>query len=64
MIVFLCGISDISAFNNNLYLKMWQIVKDVKNGKMEANLFVDQWPDFNTVISQEFIPRLSEVDLS
>lgn len=40
---------------------MWQVVKDVQNGKMEANLYADKWPEFTTIISQEFTPRISEV---
>ena len=28
---------------------------------MEANLFTDDWPDYTTVVSQEFAPRLSRV---
>lgn len=42
---------------------MWQVAKDAQDGLMEANLFTDDWPDFTTVISQEFKPRLSEVSL-
>ena len=26
---------------------------------MDANLFTDNWPDYTTVVSQEFAPRLS-----
>ena len=40
---------------------MYQVVKDTRDGLMEANLFTDGWPDFTTVVSQEFVPRLSEV---
>ena len=40
---------------------MWQVVKDTRDGFMEANIFVDNWPNYTTVVSQEFTPRLSEV---
>ena len=40
---------------------MWQVVKDTKDGVMEANFYTDEWPNFSTIISQEFAPRLSRV---
>jgi hypothetical protein len=40
---------------------MWQVVRDTRDGRMEANLFTDEWPNYTTVISQEIAPRLSEV---
>ena len=40
---------------------MWQVVKDTKEGIMDANIFADDWPNFTTVVSQEFSPRLSRV---
>ena len=40
---------------------MWQVVRDTRDGLMEANLFTDDWPDYTTVVSQEFAPRLSRV---
>ena len=40
---------------------MWQVVKDTRDGVMEAKLYTDEWPEFTTVISQEFAPRVSEV---
>ena len=40
---------------------MWQVVKDVQGKKMDAKIFTDQWPNFTTVITQEFTPRVSEV---
>ena len=39
---------------------MWQVVRDTRDGLMDANLFTDDW-DYTTVISQEFVPRLSQV---
>ena len=39
---------------------MWQVVRDTRDGLMEANLFTDNWPDYTTVVSQEFAPRLSQ----
>ena len=39
---------------------MWQVVKDTRDGSMDANLFTDNWPDYTTVVSQEFAPRLSQ----
>ena len=44
-----------------LYTQMWQVVKDTRDGLMEAKLFTDSWPDFTTVVSQEFVPKLSTV---
>ena len=40
---------------------MYQLAKEVKDKRIKANLYVDDWPKFTTVISQEFTPRLSEV---
>jgi len=40
---------------------MSNVVEDVIDKKIDANVFVDQWPSFTTVISQEFSPCLSEV---
>jgi hypothetical protein len=40
---------------------MWQVVRDTRDGLMEANLFTDEWPNYTTVISQELAPRISEV---
>ncbi len=40
---------------------MYQVVKDTRDGRMEANFFTDDWPNFTTVISQEFAPKLSNV---
>ena len=37
------------------------IVEDIVDKKIEANVFVDQWPSFTTVVSQEFSPCVSEV---
>ena len=37
------------------------IVEDIVDKKIEANVFVDQWPNFTTVVSQEFSPCISEV---
>ena len=37
------------------------IVEDIVDKKIEANVFVDQWPNFTTVISQEYSPCVSEV---
>lgn len=38
---------------------MYQVVKDTRDGKMEANFFTDDWPNFTTVVSQEFAPKFS-----
>ena len=40
---------------------MSSIVEDIVDKKIEANVFVDQWPSFTTVVSQEFCPCVSEV---
>ena len=40
---------------------MFQLTKDIIDKTLEANLYVDQWPEYTTIISQEFTPRLSEV---
>jgi len=40
---------------------MSNVIEDVIGKKVDANVFVDQWPRFTTVISQEFSPCLSEV---
>ena len=40
---------------------MWQVVRDTKEGLMEASFYTDGWPDFTTVVSQEFKPRMSDV---
>ena len=40
---------------------MWQLTREVKDKRIKANLYVDDWPKFTTIISQEFTPRLSEV---
>ena len=40
---------------------MWQVVRDTGDGLMDANLFTDDWPDWTTVVSQEFAPKLSQV---
>ena len=40
---------------------MWQIVKEIHEKKLEANVYTDQWPNFTTVVSQEFTPKLSQV---
>ncbi len=40
---------------------MYQVVKDTRDGRMEANFFTDDWPNFTTVVSQEFPPKLSNV---
>ena len=37
------------------------IVEDIVDKKIEANVFVDQWPSFTTVISREYSPCVSEV---
>ena len=37
------------------------IVEDIVDKKIEANVFVDQWPSFTTIVSQEFSPCVSEV---
>ena len=39
---------------------MWQVVRDTRDGVMDANLFTDNWPNYTTVVSQEFAPRLSQ----
>lgn len=41
--------------------EMWQVVRDTRDGLMDANLFTDVWPDYTTVVSQEFAPRLSQI---
>ena len=40
---------------------MWHVVKDVQEKRVTANFYTDGWPNFTTVISQAFSPRLSEV---
>ena len=40
---------------------MGQVVEDIVGKKIEAKVFVDQWPSFTTVISLELTPCLSEV---
>ena len=40
---------------------MGEVVEDIVEKKVEAKVFVDQWPSFTTVISQEFTPCLSEL---
>jgi len=41
---------------------MWQLTDDVKNEKSKANLFVDEWPKFTTLVAQEITPRISTVN--
>ena len=43
------------------FFQMYQLTKDIIDKTLEANLYVDQWPEYTTIISQEFTPRLSEV---
>ena len=43
---------------------MWQLTGEVKDKRIKANLYVDDWPKFTTIITQEFTPRLSEVIIS
>ncbi len=42
-------------------VQVYQIVKDILDHSLVANLYVDQWPEYTTIITQEFRPRLSEV---
>ncbi len=42
-------------------VQVYHIVKDILDHSLVANLYVDQWPEYTTIITQEFRPRLSEV---
>ena len=40
---------------------MWQLTEDLRNKKIKADLYVDDWPNFTTFVSKEFSPCLSKV---
>lgn len=40
---------------------MYQVVREMRDGMMRGHIYSDGWPNFSTIITQEFSPRLSEV---
>ena len=40
---------------------MWQVVRDTRDNLMKANLYTDDWPHYKAVVSQETVPRISQV---
>ncbi|XP_064384011.1 glycine N-acyltransferase-like isoform X1 [Halichondria panicea] len=59
--------SDLAKLKRQLLLglpksaRVVDIITNVQSEKLEANLYLDKWPDFSAVVAQLIWPRISEV---
>ena len=43
---------------------MYEVIREMKEGRINGCLYTDGWPHFSTAVTQEFTPKLSEVHIA